>query len=164
MIVCTKLKSRLKKTSIYPRRLGRPIDEVSKVELSLFERFIPMKNWMPSIIMTPIPVYQCPIRIALDWSPTKVFECESEKEWARCWSDLDRRLSQRYVLTVTSTSLIVERGGTLPPMLGIGRAISILTTAVSDLRPVLMYIWQAVGDLSLLIRWFSWGEGHCILS
>jgi hypothetical protein len=59
---------------------------------------------------------------------------------------------------------MVERGGTLPPILGIGRAISILTTAVSDLGPVLMYIWQAVGDLSLLIRWFSWGEGHCILS
>jgi hypothetical protein len=60
MIVCTKLKRRLKNTSVYPKRLGRPIDEVSKVELSLFDRFMPMKNWIPSIIMTPIPIHQCP--------------------------------------------------------------------------------------------------------
>jgi hypothetical protein len=60
MMVCTKLNSRLKNTSVYPRRLGRPIDEVSKVELSLLDRFIPMKNWMPSIIITPIPIHQSP--------------------------------------------------------------------------------------------------------
>jgi hypothetical protein len=153
MMVCTKLNSRLKNTSVYPRRLGRPIDEVSKVELSLFDRFMPMKNWMPSIIMTPIPVYKLCSHIAHE-SLTEILECESKKEWACCLSDFDRRLSQRYVLTVTRTSCMVERGGTLPAMLGIGRAISILTTDVSDLR---LY-WYELGRLQSIYCCWSGGS------